>query len=219
MCQCNKWSQHQSNLKFYTTIAIQVITNVTPRIFLIFYRYCFLYQWNKNVIRNIIFILPGHHWWAPRHQPLCWYQNWTATASVPVLSPGCTADTDSCLWARWRGTDCGLHPPTPPPPASPHSEPGQISPEVEPEGGTLSSGSAVHVAAAMAEGKSVDSKPILVHAVSSEPAWPQQTQSSPRPVRQNVKKHASTFLGPSVRSPSCAHGKNKTVRHIFAFYV
>lgn len=199
----------------------QMKWNVKMRNFLIFYRYCFLfyYRWNKKIINNIIFKLPGHHWWAPRRQPLCWYQSWTAAASVPVPSPGCTADTDSCLWARWRGTDCGLHPPTPPPPASPHSKPEQISLEVEPEGGMLTSESAVHGAAAMAEGKAVDPKPILVHAVSSEPGRPQQTHSSARPVRQNVKMHASTFLGPSVKSPSCAHGKNKTVRHIFAFYV
>lgn len=153
----------------------------------------------SNIDLYIIFHLPAHRWWALQYQPLCWHESWTTTASAPVPSPGCTADTDSCLWARWRGRSCGLHPPTPPPPASPHSEPGQLSPGGESEGGRLYSGSAVLGDAASAEGKAAEPERVRVHGVSSEPGRRLHTHSSARPPRRNVKIH-STFLLPSMRT-------------------
>lgn len=92
------------------------------------------------------------------------------------------------------GTDCGHHPPTPPPSASLHPEPEHASLSGEPEGGKLTPVSAVHEAALKSDQSVVDLQPVLVCDKLSELGRPWQRWSSAGQGGRNVKMHSSTFL-------------------------
>lgn len=121
------------------------------------------------------------------------------------------------------GTDCGLHPPTPPPLVCPHPEPGRASPSGEPVGGKLTPVSDDHEAALKSAKKVADLQPLPVYGKPSELGRPWQKCSSAGRAGQNVKMYSSTFLvgwfrpgnyvSRSKRDSNSVHNENERIEN------
>lgn len=136
---------------------------------------------------------PCCHWWPPQHLLLCEYRDRPARAFGLEQIAGYTVDTGSCLSARWMGTDCGLHPPTPPPSACHHPELGHAS-----LGGERQEGRLTPVCAAnedvMKSGKEVEEQRLApAYDKPSEPGGSERCSSAEQ-AGPNVQQCSSTFL-------------------------
>lgn len=131
--------------------------------------------------------------WRRLSRPLCWRPRRSSTVCAPAPTAACTWDTGSCLAARRRDKDCGLHLPSPPAPSAPSSEPEHVSQTGDLMGQTPIAVCADHRPEPTAESHEADQQPLPSWEQLSELGQTRRRCSSAGPAGTLGQIYSSTF--------------------------